>query len=55
MRGLQELAFEYKIGQLCGVVSVDVIAFNVAAVDFKSVVSGSNAKLAVFLVAWAVS
>jgi hypothetical protein len=48
--GLQELAFDYKIGQLRGVVSVEVIAFNVAAVDFTSAVSGSNAKLAVFLV-----
>jgi hypothetical protein len=48
--GLQELAFEYKIGQLRSVVSVEVIALGIAAVDFTSVVSGTNAKLKVFLV-----
>ena len=47
--GLQELAFEYKIGSLRDVVSVEVISFNVAAVDFTSVVSGSSANLCVFL------
>jgi len=47
--GLQELASEYRIGSLRDVVSVEVISFNVAAVDFTSVVSGSNAKLCVFL------
>jgi hypothetical protein len=48
--GLQELASEYNIGSLRGIVSVEVTAFNVAAVDFTSIVSGSNAKLRVFLV-----
>jgi hypothetical protein len=47
--GLQELAFEYKIGSLRDVVSVEVISFNVAAVDLTSAVFGSNAKLRVFL------
>jgi hypothetical protein len=47
--GLQELAFEYKIGSLRDVVSVEVISFNVAAVDFTSAVSGSSVNLCVFL------
>src|SRR5262249_22490176 len=48
--GLQELAFEYQIGALRGVASVEIIAFNVAAVDFHgSRVSGSKARLCVLL------
>jgi hypothetical protein len=41
--GLQELAFEYKIGSLRDVVSVEVISINVAAVDFTSAVCSSSA------------
>ena len=47
--GLQELAFEYKSGSLRDVVSVEVISFNVAAVDYTSAVCGSSANLCVFL------
>ncbi len=48
--GLQELLFEYKLGVLRSVASVEVIAFNVAAVDFVgSVVSGSKARVGIFL------
>lgn len=47
--GLQELASEYRIGALRGVASVEVIAFHVAAVDFGSAVSGSIARLGIFL------
>jgi len=47
--GLQELLFEYKLGALRSIVSVEVIAFNVAAVDFGSPVSGSKARVGIFL------
>jgi hypothetical protein len=47
--GLQELANEYKIGGLRDIVSVELIAFHVAAVDYSSVVSNGNARIGVFL------
>ena len=46
---LQELAFEYKLGSLRSVASVEVIAFNVAAFDFTSTIRGTSARLGVFL------
>lgn len=46
---LQELAFEYKIGLLRNTVSVEVIAFHVAAVDYSSIVRGTSARLGIFL------
>jgi hypothetical protein len=47
--GIQELNSKYLIGPLRGVVNVEVRSFNVAAIDGKSVVSGTTAKLGVFL------
>jgi hypothetical protein len=47
--GLQEVAFEYRLGGLRGIVSVEVIAFNVAAVDYTSPVTGSKAEIRVML------
>jgi len=46
---LQELAFEYALGLLRNTASVDVIAFNVAAVDYSSTVRGTTARLGIFL------
>lgn len=47
--GLQELALEYLQGPLRSNANVEVVAFNVAAVDGRSVIHGTNAKLGIFL------
>jgi hypothetical protein len=46
---LQELAFEYKLGFLKDVCSIEIYAFHVSAFDFSSVVQGTTARLGVFL------
>jgi hypothetical protein len=46
---LQELAFEYSLGALRDVINVEVVAFNVAAVDAASTITSTTGKLAVRL------
>jgi hypothetical protein len=46
---LQELAFEYSLGALRDVINLEVVAFNVAAVDAASTITSTTGKLAVRL------
>ena len=46
---LQELAFEYSLGVLRNIINVEVVAFNVAAVDPASTIASITGKLAVRL------
>jgi hypothetical protein len=46
---LQELAFEYSLGPLRDVNNVEVVAFNVAAIDAASTITATTGKLAVRL------
>lgn len=46
---LQELAYEYQLGQLRDVMNVEVVAFNVAAIDAASTIAGTTGKLGVIL------
>ena len=46
---LQELAFECNLGALRDVINLEVVAFNVAAVDAASTITGITGKLAVRL------
>jgi len=46
---LQELALEYSLGPLRNVTNVEVVAYNVAAIDAASTITGTTGKLAVRL------
>jgi len=46
---LQELAFECQLGPLRDVVNVEIVGFNVAAVDATSTIAGTAGKLGVLL------
>ncbi len=47
--GISDLLNEYNIGRLQNTATFEVIAFNAAAVDFRSSVSGNIAKVGIFL------
>jgi hypothetical protein len=46
---VQELALEYLLGSLREIVTVEIVAFNVAVIDPTSTISGTTARLAVLM------